>query len=94
MSDTLPPPAPKRRGRILPPGLLRRKDAARFLGVGASTLDRLNAAGLVPQPIRLSGSLCWSRAELASWCRHGCPPRAEWAPVWGGVVARRDGRLK
>jgi predicted DNA-binding transcriptional regulator AlpA len=80
--------------RLIPPGLLRRTAAARFLDIGVSTLDRLNAAGLVPKPIRLAGSLAWSRAELAEWCRHGCPGREEWSALWSAIVARRTGRAK
>jgi predicted DNA-binding transcriptional regulator AlpA len=71
----LPAMRSKRRRRL--PGLLRRKSAARFCGVGASTWDRLTAAGLTPAPIRLGGSVGWSRRELARWIEHGCPARAE-----------------
>ncbi len=76
------PAKPAARRKPLAPGLLRPAAAARYLGVGRSTLDRLNAAGRVPQPVRLGGALAWPREELAAWCRYGCPPRAEWAPVW------------
>ncbi|HEX4607838.1 MAG TPA: hypothetical protein VH092_06490 [Urbifossiella sp.] len=97
MADSLDLPAlplPKNsRRRLIPPGLLRRSAAARYLDIGLSTLDRLNSGGLVPKPIRLAGSLAWSRAELAEWCRHGCPPRAEWVHVWSAIV-RRTGRAK
>jgi predicted DNA-binding transcriptional regulator AlpA len=93
--DPVTPASPNEAPRAVPPGLLRRPDAARFLAVGLSTLDRLSAAGLVPRPIRLAGSLCWSRAELSEWCRHGCPPRAEWQPVWQALLAaRRTGRAE
>ncbi len=89
-----PTAPPRRKGRRLPPGLLRRVGAARFCGVGASTWDRLTAAGLTPAPIRLGGSVGWSRRELALWVDHGCPPRAEWEPVWKATLqARRAGRV-
>lgn len=92
-SDAAPPgPAARPKPRRLPPALLRRPQAARHMGVGTSTLDRLNAAGLVPPPIRLGGSLCWGRHELDEWCRHGCPPRAEWRPVWDAILAARRTR--
>ena len=86
-----PPATPKVRpkARWLPPALLRRAAAARYLDVGTSTLDRLNAAGLVPRPVRLGGALAWSRAELAEWCRRGCPPRDQWTPLWESLLARR-----
>ncbi|QJW92575.1 hypothetical protein [Frigoriglobus tundricola] len=34
-NDAAPDTTPRRTGRRLPPGLLRREDAARFCGVGA-----------------------------------------------------------
>lgn len=82
------------RRRLIPPGLLRRTGTARYLDIGVSTLDRLNAAGLVPKPIRLAGSLAWARAELAAWIAHGCPEREEWSALWSAIVARRTGRAK
>ena len=82
------------RRRPIPPGLLRRAAAARFCSAGVSTWDRWTAAGLTPTAIRISGAVYWSRAELAEWCRHGCPPRAEWSALWSAIVARRTGRAK
>ncbi len=79
----------RRNRRRLPPGLLRREAAARFCGVGESTWDRLTAAALTPAPIHLGGSVGWSRRELALWIDHGCPPRAEWEPLWRASVAAR-----
>lgn len=87
------PGAPRPKGRPLRPGLLRRERAARYCGVGASTWDRLTAAGRTPAPIRLGGSVGWSRRELNHWIENGCSPRAEWEPVWRAVLtARRTGR--
>jgi predicted DNA-binding transcriptional regulator AlpA len=81
-----------RRKRRLP-GLLCRKAAARFYGVGASTWDRLAAAALTPTPIRLGGSVGWSRRELVLWIDHGCPSRVEWEPIWGATLqSRRAGK--
>jgi predicted DNA-binding transcriptional regulator AlpA len=93
MSDAIPtaPPDPRRvRRRRVAPGLLRRKDAAQYCGVGPSTWDRLVAAGMTPAAIKLGGSVCWSRHELAEWCRRGCPPRSEWEPIWAALLARRS----
>ena len=68
--------------RFLQPALLGREDAATFLSISASTLDRMSAAGEVPAPVRLSGRIAWGRAELASWVRHGCPARSTWSKLW------------
>jgi predicted DNA-binding transcriptional regulator AlpA len=95
VNDAQAPAARKRsKRRRVPPGLLRRPDAARYCGVGCSTWDRLAAAGLTPAPVRLAGSVAWSRRELALWIDHGCPPRAEWAALWQALLARRTGRAK
>lgn len=96
MSETLPTtPARKNRRRSLPPGLLRRTQAARFCGVGASTWDRLAAAGLTPAPVKLGGSVGWSRRELTAWIDRGCPARADWSPIWSALLsARLCGRAK
>ncbi len=75
-----PPPGPGGR----PAG------SRRVCCVGTSTWDRLTAAGLTPAPIRLGGSVAWSRRELTVWIDYGCPPRAEWEPVWRTLrTARR-----
>jgi predicted DNA-binding transcriptional regulator AlpA len=78
-----------RRRLVLPPGLLRREDAAAYCGVEVTTWDRHNAAGKVPEPVRLGGAVCWRRWELRAWIDHECPPRAEWAPVWKALRAAR-----
>jgi predicted DNA-binding transcriptional regulator AlpA len=91
VTAVIPPPnSPHKtpRRRRIPPGLLRRAAAARYCGAGVSTWDRWTAAGLTPAPIRISGAVLWSRQELAAWCRHGCPPRAEWEPLWREVIRR------
>lgn len=97
MSADLPTsrPAPRPRRRALLPGLLRREAAAEYCSAGLSTWDRMTAAGLTPAPVRLGGSVLWSRRELTAWMDHGCPARATWTPIWQAVVtARRTGRAK
>jgi len=93
ITTTSTPPRNNSRRRI-PPGLLRRPAAAAHCGIGGSTLDRLNAAGLTPQPVRLGGSLAFSRAELAAWCARGCPPRDQWSAMWKAILATRTGVRK
>ena len=80
--------------RTRPRLLVRRKQAARLCSVGLATWDRWTAAGLNPQPTKVAGAVLWSSTELAEWCRRGCPPRAEWSPIWQSVVARRTGRAR
>ncbi len=69
----------------LVPGLFDTVGAAGFLSTSRSNLDRWNAAGLCPAPVRPGGpdsKPFWSSEELSAWCRHGCPPRAQWAMIW------------
>jgi predicted DNA-binding transcriptional regulator AlpA len=97
VSDILPsdPLTPKNsRRRRIPPGLLRRADAAGYCGAGVSTWDRWTAAGLTPAPVKIGGAVLWSRAELAEWCRAGCPDRPTWQPIWDAINAARRTRAK
>ena len=48
---------------VIPRGL-RRRDAARYLGVSPSTFDRLREAGIAPPPRQLMGVIIWDRHEL------------------------------
>lgn len=57
--------------------------------MGLSTFDRADAAGLVPAGRKVGGCKLWSVAELRSWAAHGCPPRADWQPVWQTLLAAR-----
>lgn len=82
-------PRKRRLRRLLPPALLGRDAAAEFLAVSTSTLDRLSASGVVPTPLRLGGRVAWGRAELAAWCRHGCPDRATWSRLWPQIRDRK-----
>jgi|SRR5262245_27087599 len=68
--------------------MLRRPEAAAACGKGTSTWDRMTAAALNPAPIKLGGTVLWSAEELREWCRHGCPPRAEWEPLWEAIIRR------
>jgi predicted DNA-binding transcriptional regulator AlpA len=80
---------PTRRKRAVPPGLLRRDDAAAYCGVSPATWDRWTAAGFNPAPRKIAGAVLWNRHELAEWCRRGCPERAEWGYLWKSILDRR-----
>jgi predicted DNA-binding transcriptional regulator AlpA len=68
---------PRPRPQVRQDGL-RPPEAARYLGISRSTLDRLNQAGLVPKPLRLGCALIRNRRELARWLDAGSPDRATW----------------
>ncbi len=44
--------------------LLRRAEVARALGVSASSVDRLERAGILPQRRRLGGAARWLASEV------------------------------
>lgn len=79
------------RRRALPPGLLKRGPAAAFCSLAPNTFSRYAAAGLTPAPVKVGATLLWSRAELAEWCRRGCPPRGQWSATWKAILDRRAG---
>jgi hypothetical protein len=67
-----------------PAALLQRKDAARLLGIGATTFTQLSDRGLIgPKAVFTEGQKLklWSRAELLAWVSANCPTRATWMQV-------------
>lgn len=49
-----------------------------LLDRSVASLERDQAAGRLPAPLRLGGSKKWRRSEIESWVAAGCPTRAEW----------------
>lgn len=54
------------------------RELAEMLDVSLRQVWRLNAAGKLPKPIRLGGSVRWKRAEIQNWFEAGCPDRKTW----------------
>lgn len=65
------------------PILINSAEAARLVGIDESTWRRYSSAGKVPVPIKLGALNRWCPEELKAWAMHGCPPREEWARIWG-----------
>jgi excisionase family DNA binding protein len=61
------------------PLLVRAKQLAVLLGVSVRTIHTWDAAGRLPAPIRIGGSVSWRRDEIDDWLHAGCPSRAEWS---------------
>ena len=88
---TQTPSAPTEAGTDTPQGvkprLLKLKATAALLGVSEGTVERLHAAGKMPQPIRICRDLLWDADELNAWLDYargngGKPPsRKEWAAI-------------
>lgn len=47
-----------------PPRGLSREEAARYVGVGATTFDQLVEAGKMPRPARIGRRAIWDRLKL------------------------------
>lgn len=75
--------------------LLDRELLAKALGdISTDTIDRWDAAAVLPPPVSLAGRRkLWSKAEVAAWIVAGCPDRETWAALMKSnntqVVARR-----
>lgn len=53
-------------------------EAAAMCGKKLRTWRSWDAAGFIPQPVRLGRTTLWRVAELKSWIEAGCPRRSEW----------------
>lgn len=47
-----------------PPRGLNREEAARYIGLGATTFDRLVVDGRMPKPFRVGKRVIWDRLKL------------------------------
>lgn len=60
---------------------------AKRLNVSLRTIRTWDAAGKIPTPLRISGTVKFSVAEVEAWIAAGAPCRTEW-------VARTASRQK
>jgi len=63
---------------LLMPLLLTAHQAAAMCGKATRTFRTWDAAGLIPQPIRIGRSTLWRAEELRAWVAAGCPKRRDW----------------
>jgi prophage regulatory protein len=59
------------------------RQLAALLNVSLRQVWRLNAAGKLPRPVRLGGSIRWDRQEIIDWFKAGCPERKVWDASMG-----------
>jgi predicted DNA-binding transcriptional regulator AlpA len=57
------------------PLLLPIEDVALILAVSIRSVQRLNSAGDLPEPVLIRGSVRWRRADIEAWVAAGCPKR-------------------
>jgi predicted DNA-binding transcriptional regulator AlpA len=65
--------------------LVSAEKLAQLLDISIRTLWRLRAAGKLPAPVRLGGSVRWRVHEVQEWIGRGCPDESSLA---------RDGRSR
>lgn len=53
-------------------------EVAALLGVSRAHVWRLNAAGRLPEPVRLGKAVRWLRSEIEAWLAAGAPDRDTW----------------
>ena len=58
--------------------LLTTSQAAALCGRSLRTFRTWDAAGRIPQPVRIGRSTLWRAEELRAWVAAGCPRRQEW----------------
>lgn len=59
---------------------------AKLLGKSVRTIRTLDAAGKLPVPLRIGGSVMWRVEEINEWLAAGAPTRA----VWVARIASRQ----
>jgi predicted DNA-binding transcriptional regulator AlpA len=62
----------------LPLLVLRAPEAAALCKVAVRTWRAWDAAGRIPQPVRIGRLTLWRVDELREWIAAGCPRRQEW----------------
>lgn len=58
--------------------LLSTEAVAQTLSLSKRTVHRLNSAGLICKPLRISGSVRYLESEVMAWIRAGMPNRKVW----------------
>jgi predicted DNA-binding transcriptional regulator AlpA len=57
------------------------KGLAELLPFAVRTIRTMDAAGKLPEPLRIGGRVAWRVSEIREWLAAGAPPRSEWAAI-------------
>jgi predicted DNA-binding transcriptional regulator AlpA len=71
----------RRRRRRLVPFVVDARRLARLLCCGLRTIRAYDAAGKLPEPIKLAGRVLWRVDEICAWLRAGAPDRSTWTAM-------------
>ena len=58
--------------------LITIRQLAQLLNRSVGSLERDQATGRLPKPVRIGGSRQWRRAEIEAWVLAGCPHQDDW----------------
>ena len=81
----------RRRRRRLMPLVADAKRLARLLCCGVRTIRSYDAAGRLPEPIRIGGRVVWRVVEIRAWLRAGAPNRETWNAI-RAAKAKAEGK--
>jgi predicted DNA-binding transcriptional regulator AlpA len=73
--DAAPIPKRRLRGRRRWGAALRRESLAAYLDTSTATIDRWDAAGLLPRAIKIGGVKFYTRKLIDRWLALNAPPR-------------------
>ena len=69
------------RNSEIEPLLIDARRLAALLCCGLRTIRCWDAAGLLPEPLRIGGRVLWRTEEINEWVRAGSPDRSTWAQL-------------
>ncbi len=56
----------------------------RFFGLSTRSIWRLRAAGRLPEPLTIAGSVRWRASDIHRWQKLGCPDQITFASLQQG----------
>lgn len=63
--------------------LMTRREVADACRVAIATIDRMRAAGKLPESVRVNGSVRYRRDDIIAWLGMGCPSGQEFKTLRG-----------
>jgi predicted DNA-binding transcriptional regulator AlpA len=75
------PPRKRKRRRPLSPLAVDAKGLTQLLPFELRTIRTMDAAGRLPEPLRIGGRVCWLVCDIRAWLAAGAPDRETWAAI-------------
>lgn len=82
MAEVLPNRTNASASLILPTRvMLDAKAVAQMFAVSLRTVRHWDAAGMMPEPVRIGSAVRWRADEISAWSEAGCPGREKWSAL-------------